>query len=144
MSLTTHQITLVQSSFGKVKPIAQDAAAIFYARLFEIAPQVQPMFKGDMVEQGRKLMGMLNIVVNGLNNLDAIVPVAQNLARNHVAYGVQAAHYAFVGSALLYALEQGLGADFTPEVRQAWASAYDLLSGVMIEAADQITPATAG
>ena len=143
MSLTANQIVLVQSSFGKVKPIAQDAAAIFYARLFEIAPQVKPMFKGDMVEQGRKLMGMLNIVVNGLNNLDAIVPAAQNLARGHVAYGVQAAHYAFVGSALLYALEQGLGPDFTPEVQQAWTSAYTLLSGVMIDAANAVSPAAA-
>jgi len=80
---------------------------LFYAKLFDIAPQVKPMFKGDMVEQGRKLMAMLNTVVNGLNNLDAIVPAAQNLARGHVGYGVQSAHYAYVGSALLYALEQG-------------------------------------
>ncbi|CUA99512.1 Hemoglobin-like flavoprotein [Thiomonas bhubaneswarensis] len=138
MSLNAEQIMLVQSSFAKVKPISDQAAALFYARLFEIAPQVKPMFKGDMVEQGRKLMAMLNTVVNGLNNLQAIVPAAQNLARGHVGYGVRSEHYAYVGSALLYALEQGLGKDFTPAVKQAWSDAYGLLSGVMIAAAEQV------
>ena len=138
MSLDAEQIILVQSSFAKVKPISDQAAVLFYAKLFDIAPQVKPMFKDDMVEQGRKLMAMLNTVVNGLSNLDAIVPAAQNLARGHVGYGVQSAHYAYVGSALLYALEQGLGQDFTPPVKQAWTDAYGLLSGVMIAAAEQV------
>ena len=135
MTMTTEQIQLVQSSFAKVKPISDQAAAIFYARLFEIAPQVKPMFKGDMAEQGRKLMAMLNTVVNGLSNLDSIVPAAQSMAKRHVDYGVKAEHYAFVGSALLYALGQGLGTDFNPAVKQAWTDAYGLLSGVMIAAA---------
>ncbi len=143
MSLNAEQIRLVQSSFAKVKPISDQAAALFYARLFEIAPQVKPMFKGDMVEQGRKLMAMLNTVVNGLNNLDAIIPAAQNLARGHVNYGVRSEHYAFVGSALLHALEQGLAQDFTAPVKQAWTDAYGLLSGVMIAAAEQAEPEAA-
>ncbi|MHB1668471.1 MAG: globin family protein [Thiomonas sp.] len=132
MSITAEQIQLVQSSFAKVRPIADQAAALFYARLFEIAPQVKPMFKGDMVEQGRKLMAMLNTVVNGLTDLDSIVPAAQSMAKRHVDYGVRPEHYACVGSALLHALGQGLGTDFTPAVKQAWADAYGLLSGVMI------------
>ena len=143
MALDAEQIILVQSSFAKVKPISDQAAALFYARLFEIAPQVRPMFKGNMVEQGRKLMAMLNTVVNGLNNLQAIVPAAQNLARGHVDYGVRSEHYAYVGSALLHALEQGLAQDFTPQVKQAWSDAYGLLSGVMIDAAEQVEPKTA-
>ena len=135
MTMTAEKIQLVQSSFAKVKPIADQAAAIFYARLFEIAPQVKPMFKGDMVEQGRKLMAMLNTVVNGLTNLDSIVPAAQSMAKRHVDYGVRPEHYAFVGEALLDTLAKGLGADFTPATKQAWTDAYGLLSGVMIAAA---------
>ncbi len=135
MTMTAEKIQLVQSSFAKVRPIADQAAAIFYARLFEIAPQVKPMFKGDMAEQGRKLMAMLNTVVNGLSHLNSIVPAAQSMAKRHVDYGVRPEHYAFVGEALLDTLAKGLGADFTPATKQAWTDAYGLLSGVMIAAA---------
>lgn len=129
------QIDLVQASFAKVAPISEQAAGIFYDRLFEIAPQVQPYFKGDMAEQGRKLMTMLGTVVNGLRNLDAIVPAAQALAVRHVDYGVKPEDYAPVGAALLYTLETGLGDGFDPDTKEAWTAAYGLLSGVMIEAA---------
>ena len=132
--MTPQQVALVQSSFRKVVPIAPQAAEIFYARLFELAPQVRPLFNGDMKEQGRKLMTMLATVVNGLHRLDMIVPAAQALARRHVAYGAEPAHYPVVGAALLDTLAQGLGEDFTPEVREAWTTAYGTLSGVMIEA----------
>ena len=95
--MTPHQIELVQTSFAKVLPISEQAADIFYARLFELAPGVRALFKGDMVEQGRKLMAMLRSVVGTLNKLDVLVPVAQRLAERHVAYGAQPAHYAVVG-----------------------------------------------
>lgn len=129
------QITLIQDSFAKVVPIRDDAARIFYDRLFEIAPEVKPLFKGDMAEQGTKLMAMLGAVVNGLRDLDSIVPVARKLAVDHVPYGVTAAHYDPVGAALLQTLEVGLGDAFTLEVREAWEEAYGILSGVMIDAA---------
>ncbi|ALG89536.1 MULTISPECIES: globin family protein [Actibacterium] len=133
--MTPEQIDMVQGSFAKVVPIKDAAAAIFYARLFEIAPEVKPYFKGDMTEQGAKLMATLGVVVNGLKNLDAIVPVAQKLAVGHVAYGVKPEDYQSVGAALLYTLGQGLGDGFTPEVEAAWTEAYTILSGVMIGAA---------
>jgi hemoglobin-like flavoprotein len=133
--MTPHQIDLVQSSFAKVVPIADTAAGLFYARLFEIAPRVKPLFHGDMAEQGRKLMATLGVVVNGLKNLEAIVPAAQALAVKHVAYGVKAADYAPVGEALLWTLQQGLGEAYTAEVAAAWTVAYRTLSGVMIAAA---------
>ncbi len=133
--MTPNQIDLVQASFKKVAPIAPQAAEIFYGRLFEIAPQVKPMFKGDMVEQGAKLMTTLGVVVNGLKDLPAIVPVAQDLAVKHVGYGVEAEHYAFVGEALLYTLGKGLGDDFDAPTNEAWTSAYGTLSSVMIEVA---------
>ena len=97
--MTPHQVDLVQSSFAKVAPIAHAAAAMFYGRLFEISPEVKPLFHGDMVEQRRKLMTTLGVVVNGLKNLDAVLPAARALAVKHVAYGVKAAHYAPVGEA---------------------------------------------
>lgn len=133
--MTPHQVGLVQSSFAKVAPIADQAAALFYARLFELAPEVRVLFKGDMVEQGQKLMAMLGSVTRQLNKLDDLVPVAQRLAERHVAYGAQPAHYAVVGKALIDTLDKGLGADFTPEVRLAWETAYGTLSTLMMAAA---------
>lgn len=138
--MNSEQIDLVQASFAKVAPIAPMAAGLFYGRLFEIAPEVKPLFKGDMDEQGRKLMATLGVVVKGLRQLGEIVPVAQRLAVRHVDFGVKAEHYAPVGSALIWTLEKGLGEDFTPAVKEAWSQAYATLSGVMISAA---YPATA-
>jgi len=133
--MTPDQITLIQDSFKKVAPISDAAADIFYTRLFEIAPQVRPYFKGDMTQQGKKLMTTLGAVVNGLRDLDKIVPVAQKLAIGHVAYGVKAEDYAPVGEALIYTLQQGLGDDFTPDLKESWTAAYGTLSSVMISAA---------
>ncbi len=129
------QIDMIQASFKKVVPIADVAADIFYTRLFEIAPEVKPMFKGDLKDQGKKLMTTLGVVVNGLKSLDKIVPVAQQLAVKHIDYGVKAEHYEPVGAALIYTLEKGLGDEFTPELKDAWVAAYTTLSGVMIDAA---------
>lgn len=140
--MTPSQIDLIQDSFRKVLPISDQAAALFYGRLFEIAPEVKPLFKGDMSVQGAKLMATLGVVVAGLRDLPSIVPAAEALARKHVGYGVKDAHYAPVGAALLWTLEQGLGDAFTPEVKAAWTEAYTLLSTVMIRAAaDASVPA---
>ena len=133
--MTPSQIDLIQDSFRKVVPISDTAAALFYGRLFEIAPEVKPLFKGDMSLQGAKLMATLGLVVAGLNDLSKIVPAAESLARKHVAYGVKDEHYAPVGAALIWTLERGLGPDFTPETKAAWIEAYAILSSVMIAAA---------
>ena len=130
--MTPQQIALIQQSFAKVAPISDKAAALFYARLFEVAPEVKPLFRGDMAEQGRKLMAMLATVVNGLDKLDAILPAAGALAKRHVGYGVKASHYTPVGAALLWTLEQGLGPDWTPDLAAAWSDAYGTLSSFMI------------
>jgi nitric oxide dioxygenase len=133
--MTPDQIEDIQTSFAKVVPISQAAAGLFYQQLFTIAPEVRPLFKSDMTEQGAKLMATLATVVNGLKTLDAVVPVAQALAVRHAAYGVKPEHYAPVGAALIWTLEQGLKSDFTPGVREAWIAAYNTLSGAMIAAA---------
>lgn len=133
--MSPEDIERVQSSFAKVAPIADAAAGLFYGRLFEIAPEVKPLFKGDIAEQGRKLMATLGVVVKGLSNLEQILPAARGLAVRHVAYGIRPEHYTPVGQALLWTLEQGLGDAFTGETRQAWTGAYTALSGAMIAAA---------
>jgi hemoglobin-like flavoprotein len=133
--MTPDQVKLVQESFAKVVPIADQAAGIFYDRLFEIAPSVKSMFTGDMAEQRRKLMTMLAAVVNGLGNLESILPAASALAIRHVSYGAKTEHYPDVGSALLWTLEKGLGDAWTPEVADAWTAAYGTLSGYMISEA---------
>jgi nitric oxide dioxygenase len=130
--MTPAEIKLVQDSFTKVAPISEQAAALFYGRLFEIAPEVVPLFKGDLTEQGRKLMATLAVVVNGLSNLSSILPAASALAKRHVAYGVEPGHYASVGEALLWTLERGLGGGWTQELAAAWAAAYATLSQFMI------------
>ena len=138
------KITLIQDSFAKVVPIKDAAAEIFYADLFETAPEVKPYFKNsDMKDQGSKLMATLGVVVNGLRDLDKIVPVAQDLAVRHVDYGVKAEDYDKVGASLLRTLEKGLGDAFTPEVKGAWTEAYTVLAGVMKDAAYPGTAAPA-
>jgi len=135
--MTPHQIKLVQTSFAQVAPIAATAADLFYGRLFEIAPQLRPMFPEDLREQKKKLMAMLGTAVAGLAQLDTLMPAVQALGRRHGGYGVNARHYAQVGAALLWTLEQGLGEAFTPELRDAWATAYIVLSTTMIDAANE-------
>jgi len=130
--MTPDQVKAIQGSFTKVVPIAEQAAALFYGRLFEIAPEVKPLFRGDMTEQGRKLMATLGVVVNGLGNLESILPAASALAKRHVDYGVKAGDYAPVGAALLWTLERGLGKDWTPDLAAAWGAAYAVLSDYMI------------
>lgn len=133
--MTPMQIQLVQATWAKVVPIKDTAAEIFYRKLFEMDPALKPLFKGDMKAQGTKLMSMINTAVNGLTRLDQIVPAVESLGRRHVGYGVKDQHYDTVAGALLYTLEKGLGAAFTPEVKQSWTEAYMLLAGVMKKAA---------
>lgn len=131
-------ITLVQESFEKVKPIAPQAAEIFYSKLFELDPALKPLFptgEESMKSQGNKLMTMLAAAVAGLSNLDALIPVLKGLGKRHVEYKVEPSHYDTVGAALIGTLEAGLGDEFTPEVKDAWVGVYGTMSSVMIEAA---------
>jgi nitric oxide dioxygenase len=133
--MTPDQVKLVQQSFAKVAPISETAAVLFYDRLFEIAPQVKTMFPSDLTEQRKKLMATLAVVVNGLGNLESVLPAASALAKRHVGYGAKAEHYPVVGAALLWTLEKGLGDAWTPETAAAWTAAYGALSGFMISEA---------
>lgn len=143
--MDTNQIQILQRSFALVEPIADTAAAMFYNRLFELESSLRPLFKSDLRSQGKKLMSSLKLVVTGLENPEKIIPAVRGLGKRHAGYGVQPEHYSLVGQALLWTLEEGLGAAYTPEVEAAWVSAYALLSSLMQEAAteiDQVTPFT--
>ena len=133
--MTPDERRMVQQTFAVVEPIADEAAALFYARLLELDPSLRAMFPHDLREQRVKLMQALAIVVHGLDRLDRLVPVIEMLGRRHAGYGVLPSHYETVAEALLWTLEQGLGSAFTPEVRAAWAAAYAVLATTMQRAA---------
>lgn len=127
-------IHLVEDSWKKVEAIAPQAAALFYTNLFESDPTLKELFKGDMTEQGKKLMQMIGAAVGKLNDLETLVPILQNLAMRHDSYGVEDKDYQSVGAAFLKTLEQGLGDEFTADVKNAWASVYGVMADVMISA----------
>jgi hemoglobin-like flavoprotein len=132
--MTSEQTRQVQASFAKFVPIANQAAALSTAASSRRHP-TRALFRGDMHVQGRKLMTALATVMNSLDRFEAIIPVVYDLATRHVGYGVDPGHYALIGTALLWTLEQSLGDEFTPELRAAWSAAYSALSEVMIAAA---------
>jgi hemoglobin-like flavoprotein len=132
--MTSEQIDLVQASFKTIEPQAEEAAALFYDRLFEIGPELRPLFKGDIREQGRKLMQMIGLVVKSLGRIEELVPAIRTMGARHAGYGVEDRHYETVGSALLWTLEKGLGAAFTAETKEAWTAAYSLLAQTMKDA----------
>jgi len=135
--MTPKQIALVQDSWKQVLPVADAAAALFYSRLFTLDPSVRALFKGDMKEQGRKVMNMITFAVNSLTRLESIVPGVQALGRRHAGYGVEDRHYAVVESALLWTLKEGLGSEFTPEVEDAWRTAYGVLASTMKQSTEE-------
>lgn len=139
--MTPAEIRLVRASFEQVVPIAAPAAALFYDRLFMMDPALRPLFAhADMAAQGRKLMQAIAHVVGALEAPQALLPQLRALGQRHVGYGVEPRHYATVGAALLWTLEQGLGDRFTPEVREAWGSAYGLVAATMMAAAREVPP----
>ena len=135
--ITSHQVKSIQSSWALVAPISEQAAALFYNRLFELDPSLRELFKSDLTEQGKKLMQMLAVVVHGLANPDRLLPGVRGLGARHVEYGVEDSQYETVGTALLWTLEQGLGKAFTAEVKEAWTAAYTVLANEMKKGAHE-------
>lgn len=136
--MTPQQIELVRNSWRMVLPISDTAATLFYQRLFELDPNLKPMFRHDMRDQGRKLMSTIDVAVKALNNLTSIIPAVQELGRRHAGYGVKEKDYQTVADALLWTLQRGLGDDFTEETKQAWVETYTLLATTMIKAANTV------
>jgi hemoglobin-like flavoprotein len=136
--MTHEEKKLVQESFEMVRPIAEQAAQLFYRRLFELNPKLRLLFRNNMEEQGRKLMQMLGMAVKGLERLEELLPAVRALGERHTAYGVMDEDYETVGAALLWTLEAGLGRAFTPAMKEAWLKVYELLAGTMKEAAREV------
>lgn len=135
MTLSADDIEAVRVSWSKIVPLSPMAADLFYGRLFTLAPETRPLFRGDMTLQGKKLMDTVNFVVDHLDDRDTLMPAATALAIRHVGYGVSAAHYAPVGEALIWTLDTMLGTAFGSREREAWTAAYDLIAREMVEAA---------
>lgn len=133
--MNDYQKQLVQRSFRHIVPVADQFANLFYCRLFELKPSLRSLFNGDMDQQGLKLTTTLQIALNSLDDFETLAPSLQQMGRSHIEYGVEAVDYDTVGSALLWALEQELGAAFTTETKQAWAAVYSLLADTMKRAA---------
>ena len=134
--IAPEQIDLVRTTWTHVAPIAEQAASLFYNRLFELDPAIKPMFASSNLKvEKRKLMQTIGIAVKHLHRFDEIVPMVHDLGKRHAGYGVQQCHYDTVGEALLWALEEGLGELFTHQVRDAWAATYSILADTMKDAA---------
>jgi hemoglobin-like flavoprotein len=133
--ITSQQITLVQNSFEMVLPLSELIAGLFYSRLFETEPELRQLFKIDMVEQGQKLMDMLQLMVDGLDDLDEIEPTIAELGIRHAGYKVKPEHYDSLQNALIWTLEQALGDNFTAETSAAWKDVYITMAGIMKQAA---------
>ena len=137
--MSPEQKTLVQVTWRQLVPIADTAASMFYGRLFWIDPSARDLFAGvDLEKQRGKLIQALTMVVGALDRIDELVPTIADLGRRHAGYGVTDDHYDSVGAALMWSLEEGLGNAWNAEVKAAWAAAYDLLSGVMREGANEV------
>ena len=132
--MTPEQVELVQKTYEKIRPNANQFAELFYSHLFATQPDLQHLFRGDMRTQGTMFMTALGLVVNNLGNPDAIRSAIQDLGQRHAGYGVMQPYFPVAGSALLSTLEQMLGDEFTPEVRAAWGEAFALLANPMKEA----------
>ena len=133
--MNKEQIVLVKRGFAKVERVAEEAAVLFYAKLFDISPELRPLFVTDIDKQGRKLMQMIATAVDGLDNIERITPLLRDLGARHVVYGVEEGHYDTVGKAFLWTLQRALGDDFTAADSEAWATVYSLIATSMKEGA---------
>ncbi|MBK9121831.1 MAG: hemin receptor [Chloroflexi bacterium] len=127
MSLSNRQIEIIQSATPIIAANADAVAETFYGFLFEFDPTLRPMFRGDMKEQGRKLMQMLSVALVNVGNLDSLDGPLNALGSRHVGYGVTADHYNTVGQALITTLSTMLGESFTAEAQDAWVTLYTTL-----------------
>lgn len=138
--MDANQIALVKESWNYVIVKSDEAGQLFYSRLFEVAPGVQHLFKGDVKEQSRKLMGMVTLIVSKLDKLETILDDIRSLASRHNKYGAKKEHYAVVGSCLIWTLKTGLGDRWTKQTEEAWVTVYQVLADAMIVNQESTAP----
>jgi hemoglobin-like flavoprotein len=129
--MTPEQRKIVHNSFRKTIQKREDFAEYFYACLFDIAPEMKPLFREDIEEQAHRFIGMVSLAVAGMKDHETVSPEFENLGRRHRGYQIRASHYEPFGRALIWSLGQVLEKDFTPEVRQAWTAWYELVAQIM-------------
>ncbi len=146
--MDVQSIAQVRASWSQVQPIRSAAAALFYRHLFADAPGLRALFRGDLQQQGDRLMQMMDWLVDRLDDPPTLLAALADLGRRHAGYGVQASHYDRVGAALLRTLAEGLGAQFTSATQRAWTDLYQVIADAMIapltEAAVAEAPAVQG
>jgi nitric oxide dioxygenase len=135
--MTLNQIQLIEDSWDYVLVHATDAGIIFYDRLFELNPDLRLLFKQDIKLQSKKLVSLITFVVHKLNNFSQVVSDIRELGVSHKKYFVEAEHYKYVGEALLWTLEKGLGQGWNAETKSAWTALYGKISGIMIDASSE-------
>ena len=129
----------LETSFDLVAPRGDELMDIFYARLFAAAPGVKPLFAGtDLRRQKAMLLGTLVLLRKSLRDLDAIVPTLRELGARHVAYGARPEHYPVVGEVLIASMAEVAGDAWRPEYERAWAAAFDVVAGAMLEGAGEL------
>jgi hemoglobin-like flavoprotein len=135
----------LETSFDLVAPRGDELMDVFYARLFAAAPAVRPLFAGtDLARQKQMLLGALVLLRKSLRNLDAVVPKLRALGARHVAYGAEPEHYAVVGEVLIASMAEIAGDAWRVEYEQAWAMAYGVVAGAMLDGAAAVeTPLAA-
>jgi hemoglobin-like flavoprotein len=133
--LTGHQQQLIRTSFEDLLRAQETAAALFYGRLSTLDPELGVLFKDQMKEQS--LMAVMGTVVDNSRCLSGLFPALRALGRRQDGYGVVDRDYDTVAAALIWTLEQGLGAGFTAETREAWTVCYRILSDEMKFAASE-------
>ncbi len=130
--MNSHQKELIRDSWQKLRPSVERAAELFYTRLFQEDPALRELFSGEVAAQGKRLMTMMGTAVDQLDQLEAMTPLLYELGQRHVNYGVQAQHYETFRDALMWTLQNVLGADFYPEVEDAWGAFFEFLSHAMV------------
>jgi nitric oxide dioxygenase len=136
MTLTTAQIALIRDSFHRLQPDVETASELFYDRLFEIAPELRAMFRSDMTGQGMRFMSTLGIIVQHLDDPQALRPHLEHLAQGHAAFGVKREHFHPMGQALIRTMREILGENFPAGADAAWEAAYDDLAREMVQLAE--------
>jgi hemoglobin-like flavoprotein len=127
----------LESSFDLIAARGDELMDSFYARLFAAAPSVEPLFAGtDLQHQKTMLLGTLVLLRKSLRDLGAIVPKLRELGARHVAYGAEPAHYPVVGEVLIAAMAEVAGPAWNAEYEQAWAEAFAIVAGAMLEGAE--------
>jgi hemoglobin-like flavoprotein len=126
-SLSQRQKALIRRSFSRAACCHPKIAQCFFDRLFALDPTVEPLFPSDFNAHKRKLMPMLALLVSALDQPDRFAELSLTLTERHLRYGVKPQHYHAGREALLWALEQNLGRQFTPPVRDAWSAFYGAL-----------------